>query len=309
LQSLQALAPPAPASPSPSLSPSALPRSATPVSARPGYPTMMDDRSPKSALMLQRPSGSLASTCPSLSSAACTDLPSPKSATAAAAAAASVPGTAEAKATVAATAMIASAPGTTVALTTTTTSSPTPTPLSPASVAPAAAAAAAGPDGAAAAASETDSELGEKKPKRNRDAFHIYAEFSPEGKRLLWTEGDPSVDIRVEMRYHNGPLMGIPSTSAAKSLATFQPRPQGPTGPPQMAGASAVVMEDVGMGRAVLISPHPESTTGQDGYYSLQQDPKPGKQRLRRVLQRAVLLAAAGKEELRWLENVCHVAG
>lgn len=123
----------------------------------------------------------------------------------------------------------------------------------------------------------------------------------------MWKEGNDGAAVPVEMRYHNGPLIFVPPTSRARVLATLQPRPQGPPGAPQLAGAAGIVMEDVGQGRAVLISPHPESTSGQDGFFSLQKEPSPGKQRLRRVLQRAVLLAVAGREDLRWLEGGCHV--
>jgi len=60
-------------------------------------------------------------------------------------------------------------------------------------------------------------------------------------------------------------------------------------------------MQDYGGGRAIMISPHPESTQ-ESGF-----EPVPGKLRLRRVLQRAVLLAAAGPSAYSWIAKACSI--
>lgn len=71
--------------------------------------------------------------------------------------------------------------------------------------------------------------------------------------------------------------------------------------PSTLKGSAGIVMQNFGGGRVVAISPHPEST--QDEALL----PEPGKERLRRVLQRAVLLAAAGPAAHSWLEDAIHV--
>lgn len=74
------------------------------------------------------------------------------------------------------------------------------------------------------------------------------------------------------------------------------------TTPCAFCGAAAVCMAEVARGRVVLISPHPESTQHQGLGHS------PGKLRLRRVLQRAVLLAAVGPYSGReWLQDLVHL--
>merc|ERR1711881_508279 len=91
----------------------------------------------------------------------------------------------------------------------------------------------------------------------------------------------------VGMRYHNGPLVPVKKLRGSvapgameQALASMRPTAGSYPLPEEAAGlphAAAFIMADVGSGRAVLISPHPEC----------------GKPRVRRVLQRAVLLAAA----------------
>lgn len=168
--------------------------------------------------------------------------------------------------------------------------------------------------------------------RRCRDPLHVDVRFSGLGRRLLWAEGRPhrqepeeSKEGLVRLRYHNGPLLvaalkgdssapctlGTMQASAVESpsalllhqSSTTSPggsRPPAP--PPGLNGAAAVVLADVGLGRVILISPHPESTQS-EGFGH-----EPGKPRLRRVLQRAVLQAAAGPMTgRRWIPELSHI--
>ncbi|CAE7362092.1 unnamed protein product [Symbiodinium pilosum] len=104
------------------------------------------------------------------------------------------------------------------------------------------------------------------------------------------------------MRYHNGPLLGVPKSSPAESLCNMTACEEGAVAAPwSLNGSAGVVMQNYGGGRVLAISPHPEST--QDGLLV----PEPGKERLRRVLQRAVLLAAAGPAAHSWIEVEMHL--
>lgn len=145
----------------------------------------------------------------------------------------------------------------------------------------------------------------------SRDPLTVNAAFSKLGRRLLWYEGrrkgaDPEegVDGMVEMRYHNGPLVKVPEGATSRTLCRMYPKELDPLKVPAgLSGAAAIVLQDFGGGRAVIISPHPESTQ-ETGFGS-----EPGKVRLRRVLQRAVLLAAAGPDAHSWIEHTCHLPG
>jgi len=148
---------------------------------------------------------------------------------------------------------------------------------------------------------------GEKKAER--DPFMVKACFTKIGRRLLWSEGrshrkehEESKDGSVRVRYHNGPLLQVPKASPAKVLCRMSSTPDAECAPAALNGSAAVLMQNVGSGRAIIISPHPEST--QDSL-----TPEPGKVRLRRILQRAVLLAAAGNQKFRWMETECHRPG
>jgi len=158
------------------------------------------------------------------------------------------------------------------------------------------------------------------------------------GRQLLWDEALPASAEPEEwgggvirMRFHNGPVLAVPRFSKARVLgqmwfdsetgvaiakdgcasrdghhcSSSAPAPQlelSNESPPSFHGAACFVSEDIGGGRAVLISPHPESTQHEGLGHS------PGKQRLQRILQRAVLLAAAGPASGRsWLESCCHL--
>jgi len=149
---------------------------------------------------------------------------------------------------------------------------------------------------------------GEKKAER--DPFMVKACFTKIGRRLLWSEGrshrkehEESKDGSVRVRYHNGPLLQVPKASPAKVLCRMSSTPDAECAPAALNGSAAVLMQNVGSGRAIIISPHPEST--QDDSLT----PEPGKVRLRRILQRAVLLAAAGNQKFRWMETECHRPG
>jgi len=130
--------------------------------------------------------------------------------------------------------------------------------------------------------------------------------FTQIGRRLLWLEGKEQRlgETFVEMRYHNGPLIptralrgSVAPGASEQSLAGMRPSEGSHPLPEEAEGlprAAAFIMADVGSGRAVLVSPHPEC----------------GKPRVRRVLQRAVLLAAASpKGGLRWIQNFSHRTG
>lgn len=140
-----------------------------------------------------------------------------------------------------------------------------------------------------------------------RDPFIVKVKFTQKGRKLLWHEGrskaieaDESVAGEVCMRYHNGPLVDIPKASSAVLLSRMAAR-EVQDKAPSMKGSAGIVMQDFGGGRVVAISPHPESTQDESLL------PEPGKERLRRVLQRAVLLAAAGPAAHSWLEEEIHV--
>ncbi|CAE7582009.1 unnamed protein product [Symbiodinium microadriaticum] len=139
--------------------------------------------------------------------------------------------------------------------------------------------------------------------KASRDPFMVNVHFTKRGKRLLWTEGpgppsgeDELHNGTVRMRYHNGPLLRVLKASPAEALCSMTSDATA-----ALNGCAAVVMQNSGGGRVLAISPHPEST--QDGLLL----PQPGKERLRRVLQRAVLLAAAGPAAHSWLEAELHI--
>lgn len=147
-----------------------------------------------------------------------------------------------------------------------------------------------------------------------RAALPVEVHFSELGRRLLWCEGrarsdepEEVMDSVVVMRYHNGPLL-VAAECGTRTLATmFTTRENAQdvaSAPAALQGTIACLAEDIGGGRAVLLSPHTESTqTWQCELVS-----QPGKQRLQRVLQRAVLLAAAGPNAGRpWIEELCHL--
>merc|ERR1712178_67065 len=135
--------------------------------------------------------------------------------------------------------------------------------------------------------------------------------FTKLGRKLLWSESRPrsaeeeeGADGSVEMRYHNGPLLDVPKGSTSKALCRMWPTAiAAELAPPALEGAAAIVMQDFGGGRAVIISPHPESTH-EVGFAS-----EPGKVRLRRIVQRAVLLAASGPDAHSWIERGMNVLG
>eukprot|EP00931_Biecheleriopsis_adriatica_P036720 TRINITY_DN21119_c0_g1_i2.p1 TRINITY_DN21119_c0_g1~~TRINITY_DN21119_c0_g1_i2.p1 ORF type:complete len:419 (+),score=89.05 TRINITY_DN21119_c0_g1_i2:161-1258(+) len=148
--------------------------------------------------------------------------------------------------------------------------------------------------------------------KAERQAFMVQARFTKLGRRLLWSEGRPrraeaeeEKDGSVCMRYHNGPLLQVSKASDAKALCRMSALPESEElAPANMNGSAAVVMQNYGGGCVLLVSPHPEST--QDSSHLV---PTPGKVRLRRVLQRAVLLAAAGTKGYSWIRDECHLPG
>jgi hypothetical protein len=144
--------------------------------------------------------------------------------------------------------------------------------------------------------------------------------FSALGRRLLWVEENDekywkSYDVAsnkakssvVCMRYRNGPLIPIQDIKGTvapgakeKALACMYPTPGSRPLPEEAKGlwnAAAFMMGEVGKGRVVLISPHPECS-------------KTGASRVRRILQRAVLLAAAGpRTERSWMQGCLHRSG
>lgn len=166
-----------------------------------------------------------------------------------------------------------------------------------------------------------------KSCKRCRLPRLVKVRFSHAGRRWLWDEDGlgsfcSSVAAEVEIRYHNGPLLRNPPTGSktvclarmwtlpqeeAKVLAARSPEELKQATAASAAlssalfGAAAAVAQDFGDGRAVLISPHPEST-----HEGGELGPGPGKPRLRRVFQRAVLMAAAGHPSRRWIEDLCY---
>jgi len=136
--------------------------------------------------------------------------------------------------------------------------------------------------------------------------------FTARGRKHLWDEGRVANEEPLEreggivrVRYSNGPLMNISPSSDAQILATAAPCDMDPRLSEQLPRTSVILMEDVGDGRAVLISPHPESTQSHFGIGSGRS--QPGRARLRRILQRALLIAAAGPTRRRWLEEASHV--
>jgi len=155
--------------------------------------------------------------------------------------------------------------------------------------------------------------------RRDRDARLVDVRFSKLGRRYLWAEGNDislgdedrreSKDRAVRMRYHNGPLLSVPLASSARVLARMWPvADPSPLAaitevlPAAPSGNVAMLLDFFGSGRAVLISPHPEST--QEGG---DLRPEPGRPCLRRVLQRAVMLASAGTRDRVWIQDGCHV--
>lgn len=157
----------------------------------------------------------------------------------------------------------------------------------------------------------------------DRRPLHVDIDFSPLGRRLLWDEGrswceepDEFKDGSVRLRYHNGPRLAAESIPALKhiplacmrstaAVEVEHQRTSNPRAPPAgLDGTVAFLMSEVGEGRAVLISPHPESS------HDTNLSHEPGKPRLRRILQRAVLLAAAApRSELSWVQECCHRPG
>lgn len=146
----------------------------------------------------------------------------------------------------------------------------------------------------------------------SRDPLTVNTHFTKLGRKLLWSEGRPkraeaeeSSDGVIEMRYHNGPLVQVPKGADSTTLCRMWPTAEASTRslPEGLSGAAAILMQNFGGGRAVIISPHPESTQ-ESGF-----GPEPGKMRLRRILQRAVLLAASGAKAHSWIQPVCHLLG
>eukprot|EP00928_Gymnodinium_smaydae_P040604 TRINITY_DN27521_c0_g1_i1.p1 TRINITY_DN27521_c0_g1~~TRINITY_DN27521_c0_g1_i1.p1 ORF type:complete len:300 (-),score=57.87 TRINITY_DN27521_c0_g1_i1:81-980(-) len=144
-------------------------------------------------------------------------------------------------------------------------------------------------------------------PERNEQALDV--RLTAEGRRLLWDEGkseakEPLENARgtVRMRYSNGPQIVLHPGSDAVVLGTSWPVSTARHSVHRsLAGSAAILARDYHDGRAVLISPHAESTHDSQGGSRAE----PGKARLRRILQRAVLLSAAGAKEHRWLEGLC----
>lgn len=138
----------------------------------------------------------------------------------------------------------------------------------------------------------------------NRDAYLCKICFSVAGRQWLWDEGfaqrfepEENKDGAVKMRFHNGPHMIVPPGSKASALGTMAAIAD----PDSVVGS--IVVEDCGGGRAVLISPHPEST------HTKSMEATPGKHRLARILQRAVLLAMGGPKAHSWINDFLHVPG
>lgn len=166
----------------------------------------------------------------------------------------------------------------------------------------------------AASGSDDDGQADEDGKKgagsRTRDPLTVSARFSKLGRRLLWAEARPkraeaeeAADGSISMRYHNGPLVQVPEGATSRTLCRMWPAAEAADkAPPALSGAAAIVMQNFGGGRALIISPHPEST--QEAGFG----PEPGKVRLRRILQRAVLLAAAGTKGHSWIEQELHVS-
>ena len=90
----------------------------------------------------------------------------------------------------------------------------------------------------------------------------VDVEVSGEGVAILGLEGLHSI------RYHNGPILSpgnAPSVPAYRPLAFFRTENgiyEAQKG--TMVGAPAVVASDFGKGKALAISPHFESTPGQE---------------------------------------------
>jgi hypothetical protein len=173
-------------------------------------------------------------------------------------------------------------------------------------------------DAASVETGATKRRLSLQSKSRCRDAFFVDVRFSKLGRKLLWQEGvvkteerEEAKDGSVRVRYHNGPLV-VPTATVAAPLASMW-LPQSPTQawlaagnqtvpdvPAGLEGAAAFMMADVEDGRAVLLSPHAESTHAEKLCH------EPGKPRLRRILQRAVLLAASCGSKRRWIEDLLH---
>lgn len=145
-----------------------------------------------------------------------------------------------------------------------------------------------------------------------RDPINIEVRFSKWGRRVLWDEGrlprfepEERDEGGVTMRYHNGPVMLIPELRpSSRVLGRMWPLPESTHDPivaSKLEGSVGILEGEYGDGRAVLLAPHCEST--HDEHFGSE----PGKPRLRRVLQRAVLLSAAGPKSQRWLEESCHI--
>eukprot|EP00927_Polykrikos_kofoidii_P046448 TRINITY_DN40692_c0_g1_i1.p1 TRINITY_DN40692_c0_g1~~TRINITY_DN40692_c0_g1_i1.p1 ORF type:complete len:784 (+),score=93.20 TRINITY_DN40692_c0_g1_i1:185-2353(+) len=176
----------------------------------------------------------------------------------------------------------------------------------------------AAPTSPTASSSTAGNEKSEQRPSERPPHGDIDVKFTESGRLRLWNEGRPAVEEPLErdggsvcMRFSNGPLMSVPGDSSAEVLAWAAPNflPQTNQNHEERGCRSSrcavMVMEDVAEGRAVLISPHPESTPSSR---STDRCPaEPGKARLRRILQRAVLLAAAGTKNRRWIEEIGHV--
>ncbi len=117
----------------------------------------------------------------------------------------------------------------------------------------------------------------------NSSVFNKMVEIPGEGSKSMWYRG-PATEVDVEVtkegaeilgveglysiRYHNGPVLSPgdkPRLPTYKPLAFFRSEngiyePQKNT----MVGAPAVVAAQFGKGRVLAISPHFESTKGQE---------------------------------------------
>jgi len=117
----------------------------------------------------------------------------------------------------------------------------------------------------------------------NASVFNKMVEVKGKGRKSMWYRGKPTdVDVEVSgegvailgleglhsIRYHNGPILSpgnAPSVPAYRPLAFFRTENgiyEAQKG--TMVGAPAVVASDFGKGKILAISPHFESTPGQE---------------------------------------------
>lgn len=158
-------------------------------------------------------------------------------------------------------------------------------------------------------------------PVRSGKPFHrghgyTAVRFTPKGRRLLWDEGldwrEEPEEVKpntVSIRYHNGPAMlplpvfqqRITRSNSFVPLAYYETEIEngcvGLSEPieDRLSDSAAITYSQYGEGSIIAIGPHPEST-----HHGNQLSKLPGKPRMQRILQRAVLVASG-----RWRGEAC----